>query len=85
MRTAIIPVTTAHQKLGVQSAWNRILSVGESVSIRLHPWFLTASFRSVFKMSWPHLQLGCEIVRGRGVHAASTPPDNIPLKRAEAD
>ena len=35
-------------------------------------------------MSWPHLRLGCEIVRGRGVHAASTPPDNITLKRAEA-
>jgi len=31
-----------------------------------------------------HLQLGCEIVRGRGFHAASTPPDNITLKRAEA-
>ena len=36
------------------------------------------------KMSWPHLQLGCEIDRGRGVHAASTPPGNITLKRAEA-
>jgi len=35
-------------------------------------------------MSWPHLQLGCEIVQGRGVHAASTQPDNITLKRAEA-
>jgi len=35
-------------------------------------------------MSWAHLQLGCEIVRGRGVHAASTRPDNITLKRAEA-
>jgi hypothetical protein len=35
-------------------------------------------------MSWPHLQLGYEIVRGRGVHAASTPPDNITLKRAKA-
>jgi len=35
-------------------------------------------------MPWPHLQLGSEIVRGRGVHAASTQPDNITLKRAEA-
>jgi len=40
--------------------------------------------RAFSKMSWPHLQLGCEIVRGRGVHAASTPPGNITLKRAEA-
>ena len=40
--------------------------------------------RAFSKMSWRHLRLGCEIVRGRGVHAASTPPDNITLKRAEA-
>jgi hypothetical protein len=40
--------------------------------------------RAFSKMSWPHLQLGCEIVPGRGVHAASTQPDNITLKRAEA-
>jgi len=35
-------------------------------------------------MSWPHLQLGGEIVRERGVHAAATQPGKITLKRAEA-
>jgi len=35
-------------------------------------------------MSWPHLQLGCEIVRGAAFTPLQRRQTNITLKRAEA-